>query len=316
MKRCFLLMSSILFFPVSGISQSADRQIQDRVSGTIDFNTLMFSADYASNTNVMGIFSLETKQPSISPSLAYFSKWGADFTVMGYFVDNSDDSLENFTSELDLMLGYTLHPTEYLSIYPSYAHYFYSSNSNSLKSMFTDEFRLDVDYNKKVLNIGASAGYYLGKHNAFYAALHNYYRIDVNNFLFRNATLCIQPGFDLNFGSYEYLNQYYLDELREDPYFYAYLLSFPTVRRYVYIEMRQNPDLSYQEILDQYLEEQAEDSFKLTSISINLPVYFFIGNFGINLGLYAMIPFSQPDYMTDDVQFFFNVGLTYNLLFK
>ncbi len=69
MKRCILLMSSILFFPVSGISQSADRQIQDRASGTFDFNTLMFSADYASNTNVMGIFS---RKPS---SLQFHLPW-------------------------------------------------------------------------------------------------------------------------------------------------------------------------------------------------------------------------------------------------
>jgi len=305
-----------LFFLTPVFSQSQDLQIRDRAISSYNFNTLMISADYNSNTNVMGMFNATTRQPSYSPSVTFFSKWGVDLSVMGYFLDNSDDSLENFTAELDLWIGYNLKPAENLTIYPSYTHYFYSANSNSLKSIFSDDFQLDIDYQYRFVSFGASAGYFLGKQDVFYAALHNYYQIDISRFLFRNVSLTIQPGWDANFGSYEYLNQYYLDELREEPYFYTYLLSFPAIRRYVYHELRNNPDLTYKEVLDNYLDEQAQDNFKLTSLSINLPVYLLWGNFGLNLGLYALIPFGQPDYLTDDTQFFINVGLTYNLMFR
>jgi hypothetical protein len=305
-----------IFFLTPLFSQSPDLQFQGRTGSSYIFNTLMFSVDYNSNTNVMGMFNATTRQPSYSPSATFFSKWGLDFSVMGYFLDNSDDSLENFTSELDLWLGYNIKPTDNLTIYPSYAHYFYSDNSNSLKSIFSDDFQLDVDYQYRFINLGVSAGYFLGKQDVFYAALHNDYQIDVNRFLFRNVSLTLQPGWDANFGSYEYLNRYYLDELREEPYFYAYLLSFPAIRRYVYHELRTNPDLTYKEVLDTYLDEQAQDNFKLTSLSINLPVYLIWGNFGLNLGLYALIPFGQPDYLVDDTQFFINIGLIYNLTFR
>jgi hypothetical protein len=124
----------------------------------------------------------------------------------------------------------------------------------------------------------------------------------------------IQPGFDLNFGSYEYLNLYYLDELRKDPLFYYYLLSYPAIRRYVFRELIRNPGKTKEEILDDYLSEQAGDSFKLTSICLNLPLYYMIGDFWINLGFYFIIPFGQPDYMSDETQFFFDVGVTYNFM--
>jgi hypothetical protein len=77
-----------------------------------------------------------------------------------------------------------------------------------------------------------------------------------------------------------------------------------------------HPALTYKEILDNYLEEKAQDNFKLTTVGINLPVYFMMGSFGMNFGLYAQIPIGQPDYMTDDVQFFFDISLTYDLMFK
>jgi hypothetical protein len=68
--------------------------------------------------------------------------------------------------------------------------------------------------------------------------------------------------------------------------------------------------------LNNYLDEQAQDNFKLTSLGINLPVYVLWGDFGLNLGFYALIPFGQPDYLLDDTQFFINIGLTYNLMFR
>jgi hypothetical protein len=164
--------------------------------------------------------------------------------------------------------------------------------------------------------LGASAGYFLGDQNAFYLALHNYYTVDFDKFLFRRGWLSIQPGIDANFGSYEYLNLYYLERLSEDPLFYTYLLSYPAIRRYVWYEKMQHPGMTTQEILDNYLMDIAQDNFKLTSLGINLPAYFMLGNFGMNLGLTIIIPFGQPDYMSDEVQLFINVGLSYNLMFR
>src|SRR3990172_8682740 len=280
------------------------------------YNAFLFSIDYASNTNVLGNFNDIAKQPSISPSIVFFSELGADLSLLGYFIDNSDDSLESFTAEADIMLGYTIRPFKGFTIYPSYAHYFYSRNSNSLKSVFSDDFRLDMDFEYKIINTGLSAGYFTGKQHTFYTSFHNYYRLEMNNFPFKNSFLTIQPGIDLNFGDYEYLNLYYLDEIRTDQQFYTNLLAYPSIRRYVFIELQKNPDLTYKDVLDAYLEEKAEDSFKLTSVGLSLPFYFMTGNFIVNLGLFVFIPVNQPDFLTGDPQFFFNFGLSYNLVFN
>jgi hypothetical protein len=316
MRFNFLLITVSFLFCRQGFAQISDRQNHETMADQVNINSLMISFDYATNTNVMGNFNAITKQPSLSPSLTYFSKWGADASALLYFVDNSDDSLENWAAELDLILGCTFKPTNHLTVYPSYSHFFHSSNSNSLKSMFSDDIRLDVDYNYKFFNIGISAGYYMGHQNAFYTSVHNYYDITFDRFLFHKASLSMQPGVDANFGSYEYLNIYYLNELRKDPLFYFYLLSYPAIRRYVMAEMYRHPGMTKEEILDDYLQDKAQDSFKLTSVSINLPVYYMIGNFGINLGLYFIIPVGQPDYMSDETQFFFDIGVTYNFMFE
>ena len=316
MKFEVLAIIIAFFTCAQGIAQVSDRQSLEKPINPAHINSLMLSADYTTNTNIMGFFNPETKQPSFSPALSFFSKWGADASALVYFIGNSDDSLEHYTSELDLMLGYNFKPAKHLTIYPSYSHFFHSSNSNSLKSIFSDDFRVDVDYNYKFLNIGVSAGYYLGRQNAFYTTVYNYYDIMVDRFLSRKGTLNIQPGVDANFGSYEYLNLYYLDELRKDPLFYFYLLSYPAIRRYVLAEMLKNPGSTKEEILDEYLMAQAQDNFKLTSVSLYLPLYYMIGDFGINLGLYFIIPLGQPDYMSDETQFFFDAGVTYNFMIR
>jgi hypothetical protein len=279
-------------------------------------HAFLFSADYASNTNVLGNFNTAVRQPSYSPSISFFSKWGVDISLLGYVVDNSDDSLENFTAELDLMLGYTFEPVKNLVIYPSYAHFMYSENSNSLKSIFSDNLQLDIDYTAKYLDVGVSTGYFTGKQHTFYAQARAFAMLSFDHVFFRKGVLSLQPGIDANFGDYEYLNLYYLDELMENTGFSNYLLLYPAIRRYVIYHKMQNPDLTMEQILDSFLREKAEDTFKFTSAGLNLPISYMIGNFSFNLGIYAFIPVNQPDYLDYGIQYFFNFGLTYMLVFE
>ena|GEM_PF-3283304 len=307
------IFTGCLFLMIMGHVPSSGQQRTGYMNSSANFNSLIFSVDYTSNSSVMGILNADTRQPSVSPALALYTKWGADLSVIGNLMDNSDDSLENFATELQFFLGYAFRPGKHFTFYPSYSHFFYSRNSNALKSLFSDDIRIDVDYNYDFLSIGASAGYYTGKQHAFYAALSNSFQIYFDRFPFRKSSLSISPGIDVNFGSYEYLNLYYISELKDNPGLYYYLLSYPAIRRYVHRQLVLHPDLTYKDILDTYLEEKAQDSFKLTSVSINLPLYIIIGDFGISLGVYYFIPVAQPDYISGESLFFFNIGLTYNL---
>ena len=280
------------------------------------FNALIFAFDYASNTSLLGSFNAETKQPSYSPAIAFFSNWGMDLSAMGFIIDNSDDSLDGFTSELDLSAGYTFEPLKDLTIAPSYSHYFYSDGSNSLKSIFSDNFNLDVNYQYRFAGFGASAGFYTGKQHTFYMLIRNNYLISFENVVFRNLYISIQPGIDAGFGDYEYLNLYYLDQLRENPDYLANLIKYRGVRRYIFYEKRKHPELTPQQIMENFLESKAQDSFKLTSVSFSLPVTLILGNVGLSLGLSTYFPFGQPEFLSDDVQFFFNAGISYILPVK
>ena len=161
-------------------------QITGMTAQVLPRHALMFSADYASNSEVLGTFSNAAKQPSYAPSVTFISKWGADFSLTGYAIGNSDDSLDSFTGEVDLMLGYNWEPVKGLVLYPSYTHFWYSENANSLKSIFKNDFHLDVDYTYKFINLGASAGFYTGTQHTFYAGIHNSYPLDLNRVFGKN----------------------------------------------------------------------------------------------------------------------------------
>lgn len=296
----------------------ASHEIPDtrKESGNIGINnlsSLSFAFDYSSNSGMLGNFSQFVSQPSYSPSVNYTSPWGLDFSVYSYFIDNSDDSLENFTSEFDLVAGYSLQPLKNLTLYASYSRFFFSGNSNYLKSAFSNEADLFAMYDYNFIGLGCYGGFLWGDYHTFYLTFSNSYTIDFNHVLIRNSLLSLQPGLDVNFGDYEYMNLSYIDSNRDLPYFYTYFLSIPEVRRYVVREKFANPSLTYKEILDVYLEDYAEDSFTLTSLSFYLPVYYSFSNLTFNTGAYLFIPFNQPDYMEDDVQFFISAGLAWNI---
>jgi hypothetical protein len=308
MMMTFLISFHLAGQPADSLSSlKRDSQVQ---------NVLMFSVDFATNTNDPGEINSAVQQPSLSPSVAFISRWDADILVSGNFTDNSDDSLERATGELDLMFGYNLKLHKNLSLYSSYTHFLYSANTGSFKSMFNSDIRLDLDYNYRFLTLGASAGYLTGKQQSFYVTARNYYLIEVKRLFSTAVSLYFQPGLDVNFSSYEYLNLYYIDHLSQNPLFYSYLLSnSPGLRRYVLRELLKNPGISMEEVINELLEEKAQDSFSLNALNINLPLYFLIGNFGINVGLFAFIPVNQPEYLSDDMMFFLNIGVSYDLGF-
>jgi hypothetical protein len=277
-------------------------------------HAFMFSADYANNANILGGISPVSKQPYFSPSVSFFSKWNLDVSVIGYAVNNSDDSLDHFTTEADLVAGYGFEPIRNLVIYPSYTHFIYSRNSNSMKSIFSDDIHLDIDYSYKFADLGISAGYLTGQKHTFYAALHHFYLIKFNHVISRKGYLVIQPGLDANFGDYEYLNLYYLEKLNESGSFYNYLNLRPYVRQYVNMQKMKYPYLRKEHILYSYLRNRAKDNFKFTSAAISVPITYTYGNISMNLGMYVCIPVNQPDYLNDNVQFFFDLGLTFLLI--
>ncbi len=283
--------------------------IQDQ--GNIKTSMLFATFDYSSNTNTLGNFNQFVRQPSYSPSVNFFSRYGFDLGVAGVLTNNSDDSLEASTLELDVTAGYSLYLfNNRLTIYPSYSHFFYSGNTNSLKSLFSDNIQLGVTYTDNILILGNTSGYMFGEQKTFTTTFYFSLDLEKEDFLITNSMVVFQPEMDINFGDYKYLNDYYFDYFRENP---RLMLDFLTRRDYydLWLLKRRNPDITTDEIIDYLIEKKSEDHFKATSFGIILPLYYMIGSFSVNLSTLIYFPIGMPDYLDSSAQVYFLAGVSY-----
>jgi len=299
---------SLSGFPVKNVNNFKNPE-------DVSTSMIFTSFDYSSNTNTLGNFNQFVRQPSYSPSVSYFSRYGFDLGVTGVLTDNSDDSLEASTMELDLTAGYSLYLFDSrLIIYPSYSHFFYSSNTGSLKSLFSDNMQLGITYMNKILTLGNTSNYMLGSEKTFMTTFFTSLNAEKEDFLLRNSLIVFQPELDINFGDYEYLNNYYLDYFREHP---LQMLDFLTLKDYYELRLlrRGNPDITTDEIIDFLIEKKSEDQFKATSFGIIFPLYYMIGNFSLNLSTMIYFPLGMPDYLDSSTQVYFIAGVSYTFGF-
>ena len=277
----------------------------------IGTSMLLATFDYSSNTNTLGNFNQFVRQPSYSPSVNYFSKHGFDLGITGVLTDNSDDSLDASTLELDLTAGYSLYLfNNHLIIYPSFSHFFYSNNAGSLKSLFSDNLQLGITYTNDKLTLGNSSNLMLGSAKTFMTTFYFSLSFEKEELFFDNTILSFQPEVDVNFGDYEYLNNYYFDYFRENP---RLMLNFLTRRDYydLWLLKRRNPEITTGEIIDYLIEKKSEDHFKATSFGMIFPLYYMIGNFSMNLSTMIYFPLGMPDYLDAATQVYFIAGISY-----
>ena len=284
----------------------------------IDFSSLLLSFNYSSNTNTFGNFSQFVRQPFYSPSVTFISEYGFDISAIGYWIENSDDSLTGVSNEYDLSVGYNFQITKKLYIYPGYSRYFHDDKSNTLKSAFDDNFNLYIYYQSRRFINGLSANYLLGKDNTFYLSFQSSIILSKENILFRNSSLDFQPTFDINFITRSYYESNFWEILKSSSGYRDFLYDYPDIRR-KFINLRNTfPNLTNLEILNiislDYIEKKEE--FTLNTIGVYFPVSHMAGNFIIDFSLLAYFPFNQPEYFNDEIQVFFDLGITYMINFK
>lgn len=291
---------------------------QKSINNNIDLSSLFLSFNYSSNTNTFGSFNQFVKQPSYSPSIIYISKYGFDISGTGYWIENSDDSLKATTSEFDLSFGYNFTLFKNLNIYPGYSHFFYNSESNTIKSAFTDNFSLYLYYQFKKYIPGISANYLLGSDNTFYFTFQNSFTLSKENLIFKNSNLDFQPGIDINFSNQSYYVNYFWESLNASSSLRDFLRDHPVIRmEYIYI--RNNyPNLTNIQILNIISKQftKKKEEIRLSNISLYLPVSYMIGNFILDVSLLTYFPINQPDYFDEKVQIYFDLGISYILNFN
>lgn len=304
MKR--LLISYILFLSFF------NSQAQDK------FSSLDVSFDYFSNTNTFGQFNQITKQPSYSPSVSFFQKSGFNASLISNIVENSDSTLENSTYEFDFMIGYYYTFKKYFTVFPTYTRYFYSDESNSLKSSFTDNLTIDFSVDYKNSYSGISSSYLLGESNELFITAYSSYNINFEKVLFDHSFLMIQPEVNFNFGNQTYYNNYIWDNLQNDSEYRDDFLSQRGVQRLINYLQRQYPNATEDQILALLVARQTEveDEFNLSSIGLSLPLAYMIGSFTLNTSFSTYFLVNKPDYIEEDYQTYFSIGLSYSFMWE
>lgn len=321
-----VLTSIIVFFllPCCNFTLAAQLTLEKDSS---KFNSLMLGADYSSNTSTFGRFSSLSQQPSYSAYASYYSQYGFSLGLSSVAIANSDSFATNFSYEYDLNLGYDYLLGKYFTASTTYNHFFYSSNSNSLKSLYTDEFYLGLKYNSKRM-FGSIGGYYLmGDYNEWMNDAHAGLNFEIKNVFFRNHSIAISPEIGTILSNQKYYNQYayqnywYLfrtavqypeltvGELRNSPG--KYPLNWYLLRRKPQI-WKNFKDLDQDLVISELFT--AKSKFNFSSVSFTLPIYYNVGNFSINLSYTVSVPLNIPEYMDQTALSYFSAGIYYSFI--
>ena len=290
--------------------------------GKAQYNYIISSFDYSSNTTTYGRVNTLVKQPSYSPGIIFFSKHGFDVSGLLYVLGNSDSTFENTTNEFDIMLGYEWEAFKNFIIYPSYSHFFYSKNSDFFKSGFSDNIQLDIDYSIKFFNTGVSGNYLFGENNTGLISFRNSLLIEKEDFILKNLYVAIQPGVDLTWGDQTYFSNEIIDKLKENPEQTREILKDYLSSSKVIDEIRKlrkiYPNLEYWDRVIIYINNQYEElqNFNLNAISLNLPAFFMIGShFSLMFNLMYYKPINTPEYVDNSWKLYWSTGIsfTFNL---
>jgi hypothetical protein len=303
-------------------------------------STLEIGSDYAGNTNTFGHFNNFVTQPLFSPFISYFGKRGLFASGLIDFIGNSDSTNTKTTSELDLQVGYRWDISDHFSIVPSVTHFFYSPNSNSFKSGFTDYLQVDFGAEFNWWYATVSTGYIMGNSNQFIAIPQTGVSIQFDHFLGKNNSLSVQPSVSLDFNNQDYFNQYYRKKyLFLKPYYTKNpdatvgefitdytngLTDFNKLTRLYFNRFFTNhprflekmKNLPQDELLKKLTDIGKETKFTLTSIGLTLPIYYSMGNLTLNFTFSAYKPMNQPDYLDSNWITYSSFGVSYSFGFK
>jgi hypothetical protein len=298
-KSCLIL--PVLFLSGQLFSQNSSE----------NYNVLLLSADYTSNTNTFGI-TMPVKQPNYFGTISFLSKYGFDISYTGIINVNSDSTFSKATFEHDIIAGYSFGLGKKWSVYPSYMHMFQSKDSYALISSFTDAFQNDISFLGKYYNFNLSTSYILGQKNMFFCSLQNVFNYTKDDFIVKNSSLTIQLGAYINLSDNNYYNQIIYDDWDRE-YFSSWVqTNFPST---TYLRTEAQIVLHGLEEAKDRLQSENPDLFhsdyKITSLDFFLPVYYSVNNLMFNTTVMLNIPTSNNKFYSMENSFLISTGISY-----
>ncbi len=285
---------------------------------------------YYSNTNYLGIYTNDIVQPSISPAISYFGKSGLIFSIIPFFINNADTTYNNEATEVDFQAGYRWDINSHLSLTPSYVHFFYSKNMDSMRSAFRDYFDLAINYQSKWFIGNLTSAYVFGSENLIIIETQTGLNISLDKLIGHYQILFIQPSVNLNFNNQYYYRRYafiYFNFLQtyEAKYpgttigdFRLYLADNPHngwVRAIkLYLDRHPKIDAAYDKLKSKTLISdlfKVNTRFNLSYIEIPFPVTWSFRNIVVKLSTSAYRPVNTPTFVDSKWNVMYNVGLNY-----
>ena len=316
MKAFFAIFLIISFRVVSGAEKDSTK-----------FNSILVGTEYSSKTSSFGRFSSITKQPSYSGFASLYLKNGLNFSTSSLAIDNSDSTATNFTYEYDLNLGYDLSLGKYLIASANYTHFFYSENSNLLKSLYNHNISMGISYNKGKLYANLGGDYLKGNYNEWMNSANLGLNFEIKNVFFKDHSISISPVAGIIMANHKYYNQYAYQNYR---YLFRLANRFPNMT----IQDLYDSPSNYQFLLQQLLKAprvlknfreldkdlvisdlfKAKNKYGLSSVSVVLPVYYNIGNLSLNISYSVTFPVNLPEYMDNSPVGYFSAGIYYSFI--
>lgn len=292
------------------------------------FNSLLTSFDYSTNTSTFGRISSISTQPSYSGNLVYYSKHNFLIGLSPIIIANSDSTGTKSTSEFDINLGYDIPIFSWLTSSVNYSHYLYSKGSNSIKSINSDQFSLSLNGSFKGVTSVITGYYQVGEYNEFLLTGSVGYNLQFNNLFFRNKDgLSFTPDINLVLSNQSYYNQYayknywfLLGVASTYPYttvgeIYTDLSKYHAIRRFLNNHPRLKSaflKLDSDLVISDLFKEQKE--FNISSLGVNIPIYYSINNLTFNFNYSLYFPINLPSYFDNTPVHYFSAGISYSFV--
>jgi hypothetical protein len=329
-----LLINICFFIGIlrGNVFAQSDKQIENKKANIditdINYSSLMLGSDYSSNTSTFGKFNGNVSQPSLSPYLSFYHKWGLFFNGIVNIIAYSDSAAIHSTYQVNLKGGYQLKLGEKFTITPSYTRYMYDDDALTISTLYSNYVEATLDYQSKYLYSSLSAGYLWGRIDEFSVDSRVGASYDWDNVLFKEDALTIQLTLAGIFNNPNYLSKVFT-------FLNDYAKANPTATRDTLIKsmlkwrpgpvvrtirqtLRNDPLLRW--MARDYIPQDVtllnfleyNNRFTITSVITSFLVSYSIGNATLNVdySLYRMV--NQPVYASNKYYHYLTAGLSYS----
>jgi hypothetical protein len=278
------------------------------------------SLEYASNSDIYGIFNNFSIQPVSSANFIFSGERGLSLALSGMLYGNSNATSNKFSPEVDLTGGWDfVLLDEALIISPSYSHFIFASGATNAKSIYSDQTELALNGNFSWFKPSFSADYLFGKKSAmnFKAALGACLKLE--SVFKKGNSLQFDPSIGANYGNLSHaitIPKVLLQNLTTFRASYGDQTTFQQLLENAAVIQKKGISKQLANFVPSanlgQLFSATPANFQVNSVDISIPVSYHTKNLAISSGILISEPMHVPVYLKSNTIVYFSAGLTYD----